>query len=196
MGKTALIVCGALARELIAIKDKYGWEVDLLGIPAGLHNRPERIDTAVQKRIHEAREMYDRVIVVYGDCGTGGQLDKMLEKEGVERIAGPHCYEMFAGSQDFAALMTEEPGTYFLTDYLLRSFESLVIKGLGLDRHPDLRETYFRHYTRLVYLAQTEDAALREKAQWAAETLGLRLEIRRTGYGALESRLVELMEQT
>lgn len=196
MGKTALIVCGALARELIAIKDKYGWEVDLLGIPAGLHNRPERIDTAVQKRIHEAQEMYDRVIVVYGDCGTGGQLDKMLAKEGVERIAGPHCYEMFAGSQDFAALMTEEPGTYFLTDYLLRSFESLVIKGLGLDRHPDLRETYFRHYTRLVYLAQTEDAALREKAQWAAETLGLRLEIRRTGYGALESRLVELMEQT
>lgn len=196
MGKTALIVCGALARELIAIKEKYGWEVDLLGVPASLHNWPERIDTTVQKRIHEAREMYDRVIVVYGDCGTRGQLDKMLAKEGIERIAGPHCYEMYASGQDFAALMAEEPGTYFLTDYLLRSFESLIIKGMGLDRHPELREMYFHNYTRLVYLAQTDDAALREKAQWAADTLGLRLEIRQTGYGALESRLAGLMEQT
>ncbi|NHZ71868.1 MAG: DUF1638 domain-containing protein [Aquificales bacterium] len=194
MSKTALIVCGALARELIAIKEKHGWNADLLGIPAQLHNRPEKIGTAVQKRIHEARASYDRVIVVYGDCGTGGKLDEVLAAEGVERIAGPHCYEMYAGGQPFNALMAEEPGTYFLTDYLLRSFESLVIKGMGLDRHPELRETYFHNYTRLLYLAQVDDAELREKAQWAADYLGLTLEIRQTGYGALESRLIALMD--
>ena len=195
MSKTVLILCGALAREVIAIKEKYDWDADLLGVPALLHNRPEKIDTAVQKRIHEAQAEYDRVIVVYGDCGTGGMLDKVLAAEGVERIAGPHCYEMYAGDQDFTALMTEEPGTFFLTDYLLRSFEPLIIKGMGLDRHPELRDTYFRNYTRLLYLAQVDDADLREKAQWAADYLGLRLEIRQTGYGALESRLVALMEQ-
>lgn len=195
MCKTALIVCGALAREVIAIKKKYGWEADLLGVPASLHNRPKKIDMAVQKRIHEAQEKYDRVIVVYGDCGTSGQLDKVLAAENVGRVAGPHCYEMYAGDQNFAALVTEETGTYFLTDYLLRSFESLVIKGMGLDRHPELREIYFQNYTRLVYLAQVDDGAMRKKAQWAADYLSLRLEIRRTGYGALEDRLVGLMEQ-
>ncbi len=190
MSKTALIVCGALAREVIAIKDKHGWDADLLGVSAQLHNAPQKIETAVQKRIHEAKEKYDRVIVIYGDCGTGGQLDAMLEAEGVERIAGPHCYEMYAGSQHFAAMMEEELGTFFLTDYLLRSFESLIIKGMGLDRHPELLEMYFNNYSRLVYLAQTDDSALREKAQWAADYLGLTLEIRQTGYGALESRMV------
>jgi hypothetical protein len=194
MSKTALIVCGALAREVIAIKEKHGWDADLLGVSSQLHNRPEKIGTAVQKRIHEARETHDRVIIVYGDCGTGGRLDAVLAAEGVERISGPHCYEMYAGGPEFATLMAEEPGTYFLTDYLLRSFESLVIKGMGLDRYPQLRETYFHNYTRLLYLAQTDNAALREKAQWAADYLGLRLEIRQTGYGALESRLVALME--
>ena len=194
MSKTALIVCGALARELIAIKEKRGWNADLLGVPAQLHNRPEKIGTAVQKRIHEARAEYERVIVVYGDCGTGGKLDEALAAEGVERIAGPHCYEMYAGGHDFTTLMAEEPGAYFLTDYLLRSFESLVIKGMGLDRHPELREIYFRNYTCLLYLAQVDDEALREKAQWAADYLGLTLEIRQTGYGALESRLVALMD--
>ncbi len=194
MCKTALIVCGALARDVIAINEKYGWAADLWGVPVQLHNRPEKIGTAVQKRIHEARDNYDRVIVVYGDCGTAGKLDAVLATAGVERIIGPHCYEMYAGSQDFSALMAEEPGTYFLTDYLLRSFESLVIKGMGLDRHPELREMYFRNYTRLLYLAQADDPTLREKAQWAADYLGLTLEIRQTGYGALESRLVVLME--
>ena len=194
MSKTALIVCGALAREVIAIKEAHGWDADLLGVPAPLHNKPQKIGAAVQKRIHEARDEYDRIVVVYGDCGTGGKLDAVLEAEGVERIAGPHCYEMYAGGQNFAALMAEEPGTYFLTDYLLRSFESLIIKGMGLDRHPELHEMYFRNYHRLLYLAQTDDPALREKAQWAADYLGLTLEIRQTGYGALESRLVALLE--
>lgn len=193
--KTALIVCGALAREVIALKKKYNWQADLLGVPAQLHNRPNKIPAGVQKRIEEARQTHDRTIVVYGDCGTGGKLDEMLEAEGVIRIAGPHCYEMYAGAENFEAMMAENAGTYFLTDYLLRSFESLIIKGMGLDKHPELRQMYFVNYTRMVYLAQQDDPELYEKAQWAADYLGLELEIRQIDYGELESRLAELMNE-
>lgn len=193
--KTALIVCGALAREVIALKKKYNWQADLLGVPAQLHNRPNKIPAGVQKRIDEARQTYDRTIVVYGDCGTGGKLDEMLEAEGVIRLAGPHCYEMYAGAENFEAMMAENAGTYFLTDYLLRSFESLIIKGMGLDKHPELRQMYFVNYTRMVYLAQQDDPELYEKAQWAADYLGLELEIRQVDYGELESRLAELMNE-
>jgi len=191
--KTALIVCGALAREVLVLKKRHGWQADLLGVPASLHNRPNHIPAAVQKRIEEARQTYDRVIVVYGDCGTSGLLDEMLALEHVSRVAGPHCYEMYAGAAEFEAIMAENAGTYFLTDYLLRSFESLVIKGMGLDKHPDLRAMYFCNYTRMVYLAQQNDPVLNEKAQWAANYLGLTLEIRQANYGELESRLVTLM---
>lgn len=192
---TALIVCGALAREVIALKKKYAWDADLLGIPAQLHNRPKCIPNAVQKRIQEARANYDRIIIVYGDCGTGGALDEMLDKEKVVRIAGPHCYEMYAGNTEFDTMMAENAGTYFLTDYLLRSFEGLVIKGMGLDKYPDLMEMYFSNYSRLVYLAQQEDPELVEKAQWAANYLGLELEIRQVNYGELETRLITLMNE-
>ncbi len=191
--KTALIICGALAREVIAIKKKHAWDVDIFGIPALLHNRPDRIPAAVHNRIATLRAQYDRLIVVYGDCGTAGALDKVLASEGVERIAGPHCYEMYADGT-FNQMMEEEPGSYFLTDYLTRSFDSLVIKGMGLDKHPDLRDIYFANYTRVVYLSQQDNLDLEEQAQWAADKLGLPLEIRRVGYGALESRLVTLME--
>lgn len=190
---TALVVCGALAREVIAIRDKHNWPADVLGVPALLHNTPEKIPGAVQKRIAELRSTYDRLIVVYGDCGTAGKLDEMLALEGVERVAGPHCYEMYADG-DFDNLMAEALGTYFLTDYLAHSFDHLVIEGMGLDRHPQLRETYFRHYTRVLYLAQRDDPALLQKAQQAADYLQLPLEVRPAGYGALESRLVALME--
>lgn len=193
--KTALIVCGALAREVLALKKKYNWQADLLGVPAQLHNRPNRIPAGVQKRIEEARQTYDRTIVIYGDCGTGGKLDELLATEGVKRITGPHCYEMYAGATDFEAMMAENAGTYFLTDYLLRSFESLIIKGMGLDRHPDLVGMYFANYSKLVYLAQQEDPKMFAKAQWAADYLGLKLEIRQVSYGALESRLVKLMNE-
>lgn len=190
---TALIVCGALAREVIAIRDRRGWQADVLGVPALLHNTPENIPPAVQQRIRELREQYRQLIVVYGDCGTAGKLDTMLAAEGIERVSGPHCYEMYADGR-FDDLMEEAVGTYFLTDYLTQSFDHLVIEGMGLDRHPELLEQYFRHYTRVVYLAQREDPALLEKAQWAADYLQLPLEVRPAGYGALESRLVELME--
>jgi hypothetical protein len=167
--------------------------VDVLALPSLLHNTPERIPGAVQKRIRQARDEYDRVIVVYGDCGTGGMLDRLLEKEDVPRLAGPHCYEMYADGT-FESLMAEAPGTFFLTDYLVQSFDHLVLEGLGIDQHPALRDEYFRNYTRVVYLAQRDDPVLIARAKWAAESLGLPLEVRKTGYGKLESRLKELIE--
>jgi hypothetical protein len=191
--ETALIACGALAREVIALKKKHNWEVDILAIPALLHNYPDQIPAAVQKRIHQVEEEHERVIVVYGDCGTGGMLDRLLQKENVQRVAGPHCYEMYADGT-YESLMAEAPGTFFLTDYLVQSFDHLVIEGLGLDRHPELRQDYFQNYTRVVYLAQREDPVLEARANWAADQLGLPLEIHKTGYGKLETRLKELIE--
>jgi len=191
--KTVLIACGALAREVLALKQRHTWQVDVLCLPSLLHNEPERIPGAVLRRIREAREQYDRTIVVYGDCGTGGMLDRMLANEGVQRVAGPHCYEMYADGT-FDSLMLEAPGTFFLTDYLVQSFDHLVLEGLGLDRHPELREEYFKNYTRVVYLAQRDDPALVERAKWAADSLDLPFELRTTGYGKLETRLKELIE--
>jgi hypothetical protein len=192
--KTVLVACGALAREVLALKESNGWAVDVLGVPALLHNEPERITEAVLQRIRQARQDYERVIVVYGDCGTGGMLDRMLESEGVERVAGPHCYEMYAG-ETFHQIMSQAPGTFFLTDYLLISFDHLVLEGLGLDRYPELRQDYFKNYTRVVYLAQRQDAQMEDRARWAAASLGLPLEIHFTGYGELERRLKELIEK-
>jgi hypothetical protein len=190
--KTALVACGALAREVLVLKAKHGWDADILGVPSLLHNQPDRIPEAVLDRIRQARAQYDRVIVVYGDCGTGGMLDRMLEKEGVQRVSGPHCYEMYADGA-YERIMLEAPGTFFLTDYLVGSFDHLVLEGLGLDRHPELRAEYFKNYTRVVYLAQRDDPILLERAKWAAERLGLPLELHQSGYGKLESRLKELI---
>lgn len=191
---TALIVCGALAREVLALKEKHGWDVEVLGVPSLLHNEPDRIPGAVLERIREARQHYVRVYVVYGDCGTGGMLDRLLEDENIPRIAGPHCYEMYADGT-YESLMNEEPGTFFLTDYLVRSFDHLVLEGLGLDRNPGLRDDYFGNYSRVVYLAQQDDPALQKRARWAADSLGLPLTIKKTGYGKLESRLQALLSQ-
>lgn len=191
--KTALIACGALAREVIALNEKHAWGAEVWAVPALLHNRPEGIPAAVQRCIREARQNFDRVVVVYGDCGTGGQLDALLEAEGVQRLAGPHCFEMYAGDR-FDRWMAEELGTFFLTDFLVSQFDQLVISELGLDRFPQLRDDYFAHYTRAVYLAQRQDPVLRAKAERAAQALNLPLEIKQVGYGALESRLLNLMQ--
>ncbi len=191
--RIALICCGALAREVLALKEKYAWDAEVLGVSAALHFHPKRIPAAVHKRLAAVKAAYDRVVVVYGDCGTGGMLDQLLAAEGVERVAGPHCFEMYAGEQ-FESLMAEQLGTFFLTDYLLQSFDHLVIEELGLDRFPELRADYFGNYTRAVYLAQTDAPALKARAQWAADYLGLPLEVKQVGYGALETRLVELMK--
>ena len=182
-----VIGCGALAPELVALTRRAGLpEMDLTCLPAALHNRPENIPAAVVARIRRARrDGYDRIFVAYADCGTGGLLDRALQAEGVERLAGAHCYEVYAGREAFAALAEDEPGTFYLTDFLVRNFDRLVVRGLGLDRHPELLPVYFGNYTRLLYLAQTEDARLTEMAEAGARRLGLACERRFTGLGEL-----------
>jgi Protein of unknown function (DUF1638) len=182
-----VIGCGALANELVELTRRSGLPaMDLTCLPASLHNRPERIPGAVGARIRRARaDGYDRIFVAYADCGTGGLLDRVLEAEGVARLEGAHCYEVYAGRAAFGALGEEEPGTFYLTDFLVRNFDRLVIRGLGLDRHPELLPLYFGNYRRLVYLAQTDDAELSGRAEAAATTLGLAYERRLTGLGEL-----------
>lgn len=189
---TAFIICGALAHEVLAIVKKHDWDVEVMSVPAIDHVFPERIAPDVEKRILELRDRYERLIVVYGDCGSYGALDKMLSKYGIERLAGPHCYDWYAGEQ-FQSLIEEEPGTYFLTDFMIRTFEGLIKKSMGLDRFPQLKEDYFRNYKRVVYLVQVEDEALLRKAQEVAGYLELPLEVRVTGFNRLETQLVNLM---
>ena len=189
---TLLIACGALAREILALIEVHGWTgMTLACLPAHYHNTPGKIPEGVRAKLREARGRYDRCIVLYGDCGTGGALDRVLAEEGATRIPGPHCYEFYAGGTDFAAMTEAEPGTFFLTDYLARHFDRLIIEGLGIDRHPELKDEYFGNYRRLVYLAQTEDEGLRRRAEGAAERLGLEFEYRFTGYGELAGFLAE-----
>lgn len=186
VGSTLLIACGALAREILALSEAHGWRnMSVTCLPAHYHNTPDKIPDAVRAKIRENRDRYQRILVIYGDCGTGGLLDDVLREEAVERIPGPHCYQFFAGAPDFTALMDAEPGSFFLTDYLVRHFDRLIIEGLGLDRHPELRDDYFGNYRRLVYLAQIEDSELRRRAADAAKRLGLDYEHRFTGYGEL-----------
>ena len=188
--RVLVIGCGALARELVAVIDQAGLvNVDLTCLPATLHNRPGGIPALVREKIRAARPRYRDIFVAYADCGTGGMLDSMLADEGVERLPGAHCYEFYAGAEAFAAIADEELGTFFLTDFLARNFDRLVIKGLGLDRHPELLSIYFGNYTRLVYLSQTDDPALVAAGRRAATRLGLTFEHRRTGYGDLATSI-------
>jgi hypothetical protein len=188
-GRVLIVGCGALARELVALTaDLPG--VDVACLSPDLHNRPDRIPARVRARIREGRAQgYERVFVAYADCGTGGLLDPVLAEEGVERLPGAHCYEFFAGRTDFARLAEEEPATFWLTDFLARNFERLVIRGLGIDRHPELEHEYFRNYRRLVYLSQTDDPDLLAMARRAADRLGLDFEHRHTGYGELATSI-------
>jgi hypothetical protein len=189
--RVLVIGCGALANELVAVIDQAGLtNVDLTCLPATLHNRPGGIPAAVRAKIRAARPRYEQIFIAYADCGTGGLLDLALADEGVERLPGAHCYEVYAGAADFAAITDDDPATFFLTDFLARNFDRLVIRGLGLDRHPELMPAYFGNYHRLVYLAQTDDPALLTAARRAARRLGLAFELRRTGYGDLASGLV------
>jgi hypothetical protein len=188
--RTLAIACGALAREIVALKRLNGWvTLDVECLPPELHNRPEKIPAAVKAAIDGARSRYQRIFVAYADCGTGGLLDALLAAEGIERIPGAHCYEFFASAAVFAAMHDAEPGTFYLTDFLVRHFERLVIQGLGLDRHPELALEYFRNYRRVVYLAQVDDAALSAAAAAVAVRLKLSYERRLTGYGDLERGL-------
>ncbi len=187
---TLIIACGALAREIVALRTLNDWpHMDVQCLPADLHNHPEKIPAAVREKIRANRGRYASMFVAYADCGTGGLLDVVLAEEQVERIAGAHCYEFFAGSAVFEHLADAEPGTFYLTDFLLRHFERLVIQGLGIDRHPELMALYFGNYRKLVYLAQLESPHNMADGQRAADRLGLAFEYRVTGYGELEHSL-------
>jgi hypothetical protein len=195
MERLLVLACGALARELIALVRLNGWShVDVRCLPAALHLRPDRIAPAVDARLRALGPRYGRVLVAYADCGTNGALDRVVAEHGVERLPGLHCYSVFAGSDDFEAMQEEEPGTFYVTDFLARHFDTVVIRPLGLDRHPELTEAVFGNYRRLVYLAQTEDAELTARARDAARRLGLAFELRLTGYGELAATLGDAAE--
>lgn len=189
-GRVLLLACGALAHEILALKRANGWEhLDLQCLPAILHNHPERIAPAVAAAVKAHRADYERIFVVYADCGTGGQLQALCRELGVEMVAGPHCYSFFEGNEAFAARAGDEFTAFYLTDFLVRQFDAFVWEPLGLDRHPGLRDTYFGNYEKLVYQAQTDDPALTAKAEDCARRLGLPFERRFTGYGDLAAAL-------
>lgn len=184
MKQLTIIGCGALARELLDLIDQFPQgQVALTCLPASWHNHPEKITPGLAKKIRAAKQKGHEVLVAYGDCGTGGALDQLLQSEQVERIAGPHCYEMYMGKPSFDNEMEAELGTFFVTDYMVRHFERLVMKGMGLRAHPELRDMYFGNYTRFLYLAQTENQSLYDKAVKAADEIGLRFDYQLTGYG-------------
>ncbi|MDC0737135.1 DUF1638 domain-containing protein [Cognatishimia sp. SS12] len=189
-GRVLLIACGALAREIIDLKESNGWDhMAITCLPAILHNSPQDIPAAVRHAVEKHRADFDQIFVVYADCGTGGQLQRVCDELGVKMVPGPHCYSFFEGNDRFAAKSDTEFTAFYLTDFLVRQFEAFVIKPLGLDRYPELRDTYFGHYEKLVYQAQTIDTALEEKARACAAQLGLAYEYRFTGYGDLETTL-------
>ena len=182
--RMCIIACGALARELLVIINQLpAGSMTLTCLPAAWHNHPEKIVPGIKVKVKAARKAGFTPVVIYGDCGTGGQLDTFLDAENIARIPGPHCYHSFMGEADFDAAMDQELGTFFLTDYMVRHFERIVMKGMGLRDHPHLRDIYFAHYKRVLYIAQTDDAALVEKARKAAATLQLDYDYHYTGYG-------------
>lgn len=190
-GAILLLACGALAREILALKSANGWtHMDLHCLPAILHNHPERIPDAVEDAVLKHRADYADIFVVYADCGTGGLLQARCDALGVQMVKGPHCYSFFEGNDLFAE--TDEIDCFYLTDFLVRQFDAFVTKPLGLDRHPELRDMYFAHYTTLVYQAQTDDPDLTALAETHARTLGLSFERRFTGYGDLATTLARL----
>ena len=192
-GKIALVVCGALMREVVEITRHHDWGLDLFGIPSEHHLYPERIVEAVEEKLSDLEGRYHKIVVVYGDCGTGGALDRVMARYAAVRPVGPHCYEMYAGC-GFQEL-TREAGTYFVTDYLVRNWERTVLSGLGLDQRPELKDVCFAGCERLVYLRQSSDSELEEKAREIAAFLEVPLSLEETGFGLLEQRLREVIEE-
>lgn len=191
---TLVIACGAIAQELVdVLRLNHLHHVKIQCLPASWHNTPQKITPGVEKLILELKDQYQRILVAYGDCGTGGQLDDVLARHEIERLPGDHCYSFFAGEQVFGHMAEAELGTFYLTDYLLDHFDRLILQELGITRHPELRDSYFGNYTRLMYLCQNNDptvmAARLDQAQAAADTLGLRLEVKTTGLKPFEHAL-------
>lgn len=196
-GKVLVIACGALAREIDALKTANGWDhVELACLDAKLHHRPERIPERLREKIRRSRPRFERIFVAYADCGTTGGVDRVIEEEGpgIERLPGVHCYQFFAGAGRFAELSEREPGTFYLTDFLARHFERFVVEPLKLDVHPELEAMFFGNYRRLVYLSQVLDEELIEKARGAAARLGLAFEHIHTGYGELGTSLAAVAD--
>ena len=192
-GRILLIACGALAREILDLKEANGWShLDLTCLPAKLHLYPEKITDEVRAAVKKHRDKYDDIFVVYADCGTGGLLEAECEKLGVQMVPGPHCYSFFEGNDRFSQISEDEITTFYLTDFLVRQFDAFIIKPMGLDRHPELRDMYFGNYEKLVYQAQTDDPTLTAKAKTCADRLGLAFERRFTGYGDLARTLKAL----
>ena len=194
-GRVLLIACGALAREILALIKANGWShMDLQCLPAIFHNAPDKITPAVKAMIESSRAEYAEIFVVYADCGTGGQLQRLCDYMGVSMIAGPHCYSFFEGNLKFEA--RDELTCFYLTDFLVRQFDAFFWRTMGLDRHPELLKMYFGNYTTLVYQAQIQDLALEAKAQDCARRMGLAYEYRFTGYGDLAVALASLADKT
>lgn len=191
-GSAAVLACGALAAEIHAIAARRGWPLEIRPVPALLHNRPERIAPALERELGELSARHATVVVAYGDCGSAGAIDEVCARAGVARLRGRDCYDVFAREEVRAAL-AEQPGTYLLTDFLARTFEHTVVRQLGLDRHPDLRDAYFGHYTRVLWLAQRPTPATRAAAERAARRLELPLEERVVGHFGLEKQLEALL---
>jgi hypothetical protein len=190
---TLVIACGAIAHEVTAVLRQDALNhVTVTCLPPELHNRPEKIPAAVAAKLADMAHAFDRVFVAYADCGTGGQLDALLDTHGIERIPGAHCYEFFAGANLFAELSDAEPGTFYLTDFLARNFQRLIVEGLGMAKHPELRDMYFGNYNKLVYLQQRADSDAEPAARAAAAWLNLEYEKHLTGYGQLEVSLESL----
>ena len=192
--KFGLIICGALGREVKEIVRKNGWDAEIIGVSPEDHMFPMRIAPDVEKRIGKLRDRCDHIAVVYGECGSRGALDELLEKHNLFRINAQNCYEMYAGKR-YHELLEEERGTFFLTDFLVRTFHRAVIQGLGLDRYPELKKDYFHNCTRIVYLIQEDSPELRKEAQTIADFMGLPLEFLVTGYSGLEERIRELINR-
>jgi hypothetical protein len=189
-GRILLLACGALAREILALKAANGWDhMDLHCLPANLHLWPDRIPDAVERAVRENHARYEKIFVVYADCGTGGLLQARCDALGIEMVAGPHCYAFFEGVDAFAAKAEDEITAFYLTDFLVRQFDAFVWQPMGFDRHPELIAMMFGNYTRLIYQAQTDDPALDAKARDCADRLGLDYERRFTGYGDLARAL-------
>jgi hypothetical protein len=189
----ALVACGALAQLCSTVSARRGWPVDVVPLPPLLHNQPDRIAGAVEAIIDDLQARYRKVAIGYADCGTYGALDRLCARRGIERLPGLHCYDVYGGADRLRALFEEQPGTYVLTDFLVRSFDRTVVAELGLDRHPELRDDYFGHYSRMVWLAQEPDEQLRRLAQEAADRVGLPLTVLETGSTGLERALAKLV---
>lgn len=193
ISRVLVIACGALAHEITTLIKLNNWHhITLTCLPAIWHNSPDKIADGVEKMALKHRNNYEKIFVAYADCGTGGALEKTCDRLGIAMIQGPHCYSFFEGHEQFAAHGEDEIDAFYLTDFLARQFEAFVIKPLGLDRHPELRDLYFGNYEKLVFMAQTNDATLDTKARAAAKQLGLKYERRFTGYGDLSTELAAL----